>query len=436
MINEISNVQPLVAKAQAIREDLRKRFRQRDALSEIAVSGLISGHFAATFSPPGEGKTAFWEAFAKYIRDGKHFSVGVSKSTTDSDLFGGPDVPLLVQTGKYQRSTDGFIPTATTVFVDEGTKGEGALLQTLLRVMNELEYEGKPIPLLHLAMAGNELIPELRGATGGIPNDLGPLEESLLAFWDRFLYKLEVDCLDPGSDDWRAVVFDGVARKPDPSVGISRSEVLALRDAVKYVTIPPAIMESLYALAEALPQGIEAVEESEVRVSTRTWTKAIEALKAHALLAGRDSVTLLDLDWLKYMFWITPDQIKHIVSQISKVKSAKMGEADATMARLEEYYKALLVGKLASVSESESESGLKVESSPLSPSDNRAVTAPAKLLEYVKVQVMALEDSLSDADGDDALVVGAALAKAKQMNTNLVANIARLTKQQSRVSRR
>jgi hypothetical protein len=113
-----------------------------------------------------------------------------------------------------------------------------------------------------------------------------------------------------------------------------------------------------------------------------------------------------------------------------------MGEADATMARLEEYYKALLVGKLASVSESESESGLKVESSPLSPSDNRAVTAPAKLLEYVKVQVMALEDSLSDADGDDALVVGAALAKAKQMNTNLVANIARLTKQQSRVSRR
>jgi MoxR-like ATPase len=423
-------VAPVVEKFAAMRADLNARFRQRETLTELALAAIVAGQNIITTSSAGEGKTAFFEALGKYVKDGQHFSVGLCKSTTDSDLFGGPDVPHLVQTGGYRRNTSGFLPCATTALLDEAFKGEGALLQSMLRFFSELEFEGKPVPLLFAAIASNELPPELRGATSGVPMDLGPMEESLLAFVDRFLYKYEVAPLDPGTPDWEEVVFAGVSRRANPLVGVTQAEIRSIRAAVAHVDMPQSIIDALRTLSVNLPLGMEGVADSQVKVSTRTWVKSVSALKAHALLAGREQVNLSDLDWLEHAFWTTPDQRSHIAAQISRVKTAKMAEADTSLRKAQEYYKALTLNTLASDS---SEDGLIIEAHRLDPkTDARAATAGAKLMEYCNREVISLRDSLLSATGEDAQAVNSAIIRIEAIRENTMRAVAVMTKSTQR----
>jgi MoxR-like ATPase len=407
---------PIIPKFAAIRDEKNAAFRQRSVEIEIALVGLATKLHSIWIGAPGDGKTMLAESIGRSVSDGQHFSVGISKSSTDADIFGGPDVPYMVSTGLYRRNTSGKAAKSTTLLMDESFKGEGALLQACLRFFSENEFEGEPTPLLWACIASNELPPELRGATNGIPIDLGPLEESLLAFMDRFFYKVEVSSLEPGSVDWEDVVFKSVASNSGTTT-LTREEILDVQSAVDQVTIPDNVLSALRELATNLPSGLNGVADSRVRVSTRTWVKALRALRGHALIDGRDAVSLKDLKWLAHAFWTTPDQRSVIAEQIAKVLSARMSEADSSFRKVEEFVAAHKEGRL--IRDEQATHGLKVESGRIADkNDPRVATVGTHLLAFCQSEIDALKDSLENAeDADDIEAVKAAI---KGINTKML----------------
>lgn len=301
-----------------IQTDLNRRFRKRETVVETMIASMLAGELVLLIGPRGEAKTAIVEALSGYISDGTHFSVGLAKSSTPDDILGGVDVVAL-QSGVYRRNVDGFLPKATTFLLDEGFKANNPTLQSLLRVLSEREFQGESLPCLFGAIASNELPPELRGQKNGKTTDLGPFEDSLLAFFDRFFHKIEVEALQSGTSDWEDVVFGNVSDSAD-SVRVTVDEIRSAQRAVFGVKLPEAVRASIRRIAGELTR-------ESIHVSTRTWRKAMHVLRAHAWLDSRDEVRRSDLRWLSNAFWTTPDQRRRISEIISGSGSPELGEA-------------------------------------------------------------------------------------------------------------
>ena len=323
-----------ITRIQQIVAELNGRFRQRTDVIECMLASMLAGELVLLLGPRGEAKTAIVEALAEYVNGGQHFSVGLAKSSTPDDILGGVDVVAL-QAGTYRRNVDGFLPTSTTFLLDEGFKSNNPTLQALLRVLSEREFQGLKIPALFGAIASNELPPELRGQKQGKSTDLGPFEDSLLAFFDRFFHKLEVLPLEAGSADWDSVIFGAVSETRNPKLFVTPAEIRDLQEQVKKVVIPESVQGSIRQLAISL-----ADTKTNVHVSTRTWRKAIKMLQAHAMLAGRTEVKRSDLRWLEFALWTTPDQKSVIRSAISSIGSPELKEALATENKVAELFSA------------------------------------------------------------------------------------------------
>lgn len=333
---ESRDVDAIMTDLRQIRDDLNNRFRRSSVTVETMMASMLAKELILLIGPRGEAKTSIVEALAGYISDGQHFSVGLAKSSTPDDILGGVDSQAYINEGTYRRNVDGFLPTATTFLLDEGFKSNNPTLQSLLRVLSERSFQGKSLPTLFGAIASNELPPELRGQKNGKSADLGPFEDSLLAFFDRFTHKVEVEPLPTGTKDWDDVVFGGCSDSVS-STRVTVDDIRTAQGAVDSVELPEHVKNSIRELSAALASGSAG---SAVHVSTRSWRKVVRIIRAHALLDGRKSVTRSDLRWLEHALWTTPDQKAVIAEAIISVGSPETAEALMVEAKVKQYFEA------------------------------------------------------------------------------------------------
>lgn len=127
-----------VAALNAHIDRLSLRFVARRAVLELIMLGLVAREHVLLIGPPGTGKSAAVQAVAGAIY-ATTFEYLLGRFTEPSELFGALDLNAL-KDGRVEPVTAGMLPQAEIAFLDEIFLGSTAILNTLLKILNERTY--------------------------------------------------------------------------------------------------------------------------------------------------------------------------------------------------------------------------------------------------------------------------------------------------------
>jgi len=204
----------------------------------------------------------------------------------------GPFSLTALENDCYERRTAGYLPEVEVAFVDEIFKANSAILNSLLTVLNEREFDNGgrrgPVPLVSLVAASNEI----------------PQGAELRALYDRFLLRCEVDSVSPeGLEELLSRNFAADAGACSDTMCFLPEDTLEVSErALAEVELPPGILQLICDLRQHLAEKCE----PPVEVSDRRMIKAAHLLRVSALTNGRTAVNESDCMLLQHILWDRP----------------------------------------------------------------------------------------------------------------------------------
>lgn len=296
MIAEITTTDKL----QAVLQHLKSLFVGKDEIIDLMGICLAAGENLFLLGPPGTAKSATVRELSKLL-DGQTFEYLLTRFTEPNELFGPFDIRKLRE-GDLVTNTEGMLPEASLIFLDELLNANSAILNSLLMVLNERIFrrgrESRKLPALMVIGASNHL----------------PEDEALQALFDRFLLRVRCDNVAP--QQLGAVLNAGWTleqRSREEAPGITPAEISQLQTIVKLVDlspVQPAYIEIIHKLRTA---GLQ--------VSDRRAVKLQRVIAASALLCNRHAAILSDL-WILKHIWDTEEQREVIANIVNAVISA------------------------------------------------------------------------------------------------------------------
>lgn len=291
------------AKISMIKKELNDLFVERDAVIDCMMYALVSGQSMLMLGLPGTAKSALTYELCSRIENGQYFQWMLNKTSDPSEILG-PFSIKEMENDKFMRVTTGKLPEAHIAFIDECFKANAPVLNILLPIMNEKIFynDGRPndIPLLTMFGASNE----------------GPEDESLAAFYDRFLFRINTHYVKDAANKKRMYSsFINNRRGLNNLAGkttITIDEIKALTEASKYVTVPKEIINKFI-------KFINDLNKQTVIISDRRQNECFKILQASAVINGRQQVSIDDFKSLIYVLWEKEDQIPVIESSIIKM---------------------------------------------------------------------------------------------------------------------
>ena len=168
----------------------------KEKVMKLGLLSILSGENMILVGPPGTAKSEISRRLREIIADcddGAYFEYLFTKFTTPEEIFGPLSIKKL-QNDKFERNTEGYMPSGRIVFLDEIFKANSSILNTLLTILNERVFHNglkrEKTPLISLIGASNEL----------------PFEnDELTALYDRFLIRAVVGYV---SDDEIEMLLD------------------------------------------------------------------------------------------------------------------------------------------------------------------------------------------------------------------------------------
>jgi MoxR-like ATPase len=297
---DLSQEWPLVAKLNDVARYLKTTFIGKDDIIDLLCLCLVGRENLFLLGPPGTAKSALVRALAQRLH-GRTFEYLLTRFTEPNELFGPFDIRRLRE-GELVTNTEGMLPEAHLVFLDELLNANSAILNSLLMVLNERVFrrgrENRPLPALLMVGASNHL----------------PEEEALQALFDRFLVRVHCDYVAPTAladvleAGW---TLERPAAAEAPSIGAD--EVLRLQAAVPLVDV-----------SGIRPQYTELISKlrlAGLAVSDRRAVKLQRLLAASALLCQRTTVIASDMWVLRYI-WDTDEQREIIAGIVDAVVHA------------------------------------------------------------------------------------------------------------------
>jgi len=263
---------------------LNGKFVERTDIIKGMLTSLIAGQHMLLIGPPGTAKSELVGELAKCINGGNYFHWLLSQFSTPDELFGPVSLQKLEQ-GVYERVTQNKLPEAHIAFADEIFKANSAILNNLLTIINERLFHnnGQPVkvPLVTLFGASNEY----------------PEEENLEALFDRFILRYEI----------KPISEDNSTAAPELTI-----------DELKQIQVDASKLIVDKNIFELYTQLKVELEEEGVNPSDRRWKQSIKVVKAAAAMRGANSVDPKDLNILKHILWMEPEQIKTVASIVAK----------------------------------------------------------------------------------------------------------------------
>ncbi len=297
------DVARLSVQSQNIARTLSGYFLDKQEIIRLLTISAIAGEHMVLIGPPGTAKSAIIGMFAQLI-DARYFEYLLTRFTEPNELFGPVDIKEFRE-GRYTRRTQGMLPEAEIVFLDEIFKSNSAILNSLLHIINERRFANGPdilnVPLISLFGASNE-----------VPND-----DNLAAMFDRFLLRVRSDYLD--SYHFHELMTRGIAQEvarlndqSGLSPIISADDLRSVqRQFDRFMNFPEEFMAKYKGL-------IFQIRSEGITVSDRRAVKLLKLFAASAVFDGRTHVTDGDFFILRHI-WNNLDQAELLEEIVNPV---------------------------------------------------------------------------------------------------------------------
>ena len=278
---------PLQSAFRTARDELSSALVERDDEIDLALTALVAREHVLLVGPPGCAKSLLLDSILRWA-GGSKFSVLLTKFSVPEELFGPVSIAGLKE-DRYSRVTAGRLPEADFAFVDEVFKASSAILNTLLKLLNERTFDNgdgvaRTVPLKLCVAAGNEW----PGAETG---------RELAALFDRFLFRKAV----------RPILSQAGRRR----LLWERDHTPVLSGSVSPKDLERAHEEAM-SLAwtaearEALETVLKELAREGIRPGDRRQFRAVSAARAFAWVGGATSVEPEHLEVLAHVLWDDP----------------------------------------------------------------------------------------------------------------------------------
>jgi len=268
------------------RAELAAALIERDDEIDLVLTALIAKEHVLLVGPPGCAKSLLLDSILKWA-GGTKFAILLTKYTVPEEVVGPISLAGLKE-DRYLRITTGKLPEADFAYLDELFKASSAILNTLLRILNERTFDAgdgaKKVSLKLCVGASNEWpSPE----TG---KELG-------ALFDRFTFRKSV----------RPIVTQAGRKR----LLWERDHVPALSTTIAPIEVEAAHFEAMSlpwsaAATEALETVIRELAKEGVQPGDRRQVKAVAAARAFAWLHGAEQVEPEHLEVLASVLWDDP----------------------------------------------------------------------------------------------------------------------------------
>jgi MoxR-like ATPase len=270
-------MKPMKERLAGLIDALSQGLIERQTQVRLALLAALAGEHLLLIGPPGTAKSELARRLHRAFRDAAYFERLLTRFSVPEELFGPLSIAALEQ-DRYERQTAGYLPSASIAFIDEVFKANSAILNALLSLLNEREFDNGaqrvPTPLISVI-----------GATNTVPED-----EVTAAFYDRFLLRCAVEPLSPESFASLLALPTAYDIEVADELRLSNDDLARVAQRLDAVGLPENVLELLHSLRELLAA-------EQIYVSDRRWRKIVRLLKTSALTDGRNSVSVWDV-WL------------------------------------------------------------------------------------------------------------------------------------------
>lgn len=288
---------PQINQLNQVLNHLKNTFVGKDEIIDLMGVALVARENLFMLGPPGTAKSAMVRALAKLLR-GKTFEYLLTRFTEPNELFGPFDIRKLRE-GELLTNTEGMLPEANLIFLDELLNANSAILNSLLMVLNERIFrrgrETKDLPALMIVSASNHL----------------PEDDALQALFDRFLVRVRCDNVAP---DLLNQVLDAgwklEQKEQEEAPAITADEIHHLQGLIGTV--------DLDAIRKPYIELIQQLRNAGVAVSDRRAVKLQRLMAASALLCQRQEAILSDT-WVIRYIWDTEEQEEIIAGIVNNI---------------------------------------------------------------------------------------------------------------------
>ena len=297
---------------------------EKEHILAMTLLSAIAGESVFLLGPPGTAKSLVARRLKLAFRDGKAFEYLMSRFSTPDEVFGPVSISLLKNEDRYERVVDGFLPSATVVFLDEIWKASPSIQNALLTAINERIFQNGrntlSLPMKALIAASNELPAE---------------DEGLEALWDRFLVRMVSNCIQTESTFYKMIrqKATGEVCMP-PDLQITDEVYETWQKEIANVSIPDNVCGAVTAIRKRLREEAtkEGNKDMDYYVSDRRWKKCFHIMQTAAFLNGRKAIDMTDIPILFHCLW---NAVEVITTIIDIVGGSLTADLDQQMEKLQ-----------------------------------------------------------------------------------------------------
>jgi MoxR-like ATPase len=291
--------------ATEVLEPMKRDFVGKDEIIDLLGVCLVGGENLFLFGPPGTAKTALVHNLAARL-EGRTFDYLLTRFTEPNELFGPFDIRKL-RDGELLTNTEGMLPEASLVFLDELLNANSAILNSLLVALNERIFrrgkETRPLSALVFVGASNHL----------------PEDDALNALFDRFLLRVRCDNV-PGERLPDVLVAGWKLTSTAPAKSdLHFDDLRAAQSALPNV--------ELAAIRQPFSELVHRIRHAGIPISDRRAVKLQRVIAASALLSGRNAARLSDL-WVLRHIWDTEEQQEILATLVDQSINKEQPAAD------------------------------------------------------------------------------------------------------------